>query len=134
METYDTYCLLPSQTDLRLPIEKLFIFDKNTVYNDGENIHQLKSSQDVAYAFHQVMKNGDHIRFSCSQVNNTEGGWLYRLDDGAAVIGLSGSIHESRSFFKDALRQYIPEGICCSYGDQPPPMSSHEFVRSSDSD
>jgi hypothetical protein len=128
METYDTYCLIPEGVDLAEPLDRLFRFD-GVVYHDGADDHRIHAGQAAATAFLRLMRNGDFIRFDVSRVDRTQGGWLYRLDDGSAVIGLSGDAGVPGSVFRRALEQVIPGCQCCTYGDQPPPMTRSEFMR-----
>lgn len=127
METYDTYCLIPEGVNLAESLDRLFCFD-GVVYHDGDDDHRVHAGQEAATAFSRLMRNGDFIRFDVSRVDHTQGGWLYRLDDGSAVIGLSGDAGVPGSEFRLALKQAIPGCQCCTYGDQPPPMTRSEFM------
>jgi hypothetical protein len=130
METVDSYCLLPEDADLAAALERLFRLT-GEVYHDGEVDHRLASARDAAAAFARLMRDGDAVRLMEARVEGTQGGWLYRLADGAAVIGLSGDAAIPGEVFRRKLRQAIPGGQCCTIGDQPPPMTRSEFQRAS---
>jgi len=130
METVDTYCLLPEGADLTAVLDRLFRFT-HEVYHDGEAEHRIASARDAAAAFSRLMRNGDAVRLMEARIEGTQGGWLYRLSDGAAVIGLSGDAAIPGEVFRRKLRQAVPGGECCTIGDQPPPMTRGEFRRAS---
>jgi hypothetical protein len=127
MQTVDTYCLLPEGADLGATLIRLFLFD-GVVFHDGHVDHDVRSGPEAAKTFERLMRNGDHIRFHTSIVPDTEGGWLYRLDDASGVIGISGNAHVSAATFRRALLDAVPGGRCCTWGDQPPPMTRAEFL------
>jgi hypothetical protein len=128
METYDTYCLVPESADLAEPLDRLFRFD-GVVYHDGAVDHPIHSGSAAATAFALLMRVGDSIRFRQSAIDHTEGGWLYRLEDGSPVIGLSGAADIPEATFQRALEAVIPECPCLTVGDQPPPMTRSQFMR-----
>lgn len=128
METCDTYCLLPEGAKLAEALNQLFSFE-GVVYHDGVTDHPIRAGRDASTAFFRLMKDGDFIRFHSSTIDRTEGGWLYRLADGSPVIGLSGDASASAATFERALEEAIPGCRCCSPGDQPPPMTRAEFMR-----
>jgi hypothetical protein len=128
METVDTYCLLPEDADMTAALDRLFRFAGER-YLDGSVDHPIRSGREAAAAFGKVMRNGDAVRMKESTIDGTQGGWLYRLEDGAAVIGLSGDAAIPGEVFRRKLRQAIPGGQCCTVGDQPPPMTRPDFVR-----
>ncbi len=128
METVDTYCLLPEDANLAEALERLFRF-AGEVYHDGSFDHRLSSGQEAAAAFARLMRDGDAVRMMQSRIEGTQGGWLYRLADGAAVVGVSGDAAIPGEVFRRKLRQAIPGGQCCTVGDQPPPMTKTDFLR-----
>ena len=128
METVDTYCLLPEDADLAGTLDRLFRF-AGEVYHDGNFDHPIASGQEAAATFSRLMRDGDAVRLTQSTVEGTQGGWLYRIEDGAAVVGLSGDAAIPGEVFRRRLRQAIPGGRCCTVGDQPPPMTKAEFLR-----
>ena len=128
METYDTYCLIPERTELIRPLDLLFYFD-DVVYHDGVIDHPIRSASEAANAFSNLLRDGDFIRFQDSKIDRTEGGWLYRLEDGSPVIGLSGDVDVSGAVFRQLLEAAIPNCQCCTLGDQPPPSTTTEFMR-----
>lgn len=128
METVDTYCLLPEDADLAKALERLFRFARE-VFHDGSHEHPIASAREAAAAFSRLMRDGDAVRLIESTVEGTQGGWLYRIEDGAAVIGLSGDAAIPGEVFRRKLRQAIPGGRVCTIGDQPPPMTRAEFLR-----
>lgn len=128
METIDTYCLLPEDADLADTLERLFRFG-GEVYHDGSLDHPIASGKQAATTFAQLMRGGDGVRMKESRIEGTQGGWLYRLEDGAAVVGLSGDAAIPGEVFRRRLRQAVPGGQCCTVGDQPPPMTKTEFLR-----
>jgi len=128
METVDTYCLLPDDADLAETLDRLFRF-KGVVFHDGNIDFPIGSGREAATAFAQRMRNGDAVRLTESRIEGTQGGWLYRLEDGAAVVGLSGDAAIPGEVFRRKLRQAIPGGQCCTIGDQPPPMNRSAFQR-----
>jgi hypothetical protein len=128
METYDTYCLVPEAVELAEVLDRLFCFD-GVIYHDGVADHHIQAGTEAARAFSRLMRDGDFIRFHVSTVDRTQGGWLYRLADGSPVIGLSGDVSASTAVFQRALDEAIPGGQCCTFGDQPPPMTRAEFMR-----
>ena len=128
METVDTYCLLPEDADMAVALERLFRFAGER-YHDGSVDHPIGSGREAATTFAKLMRNGDAVRMTESRIDGTQGGWLYRLEDGAAVIGLSGDAAIPGEVFRRKLRQAIPGGQCCTVGDQPPPMNRGEFQR-----
>ena len=128
METYDTYCLVPEGVDLAEALDRLFCFD-SVIYHDGVTDHRIQAGPEAATAFSRLMREGDFIRFHASTVDQTQGGWLYRLADGSPVIGLSGDASMSGPVFQRVLEEAIPGCQCCTFGDQPPPMTMVEFKR-----
>jgi len=130
METVDTYCLLPDNANLAQVLDRLFRF-KGVVFHDVDVDHPIGSGREAAEAFARHMRNGDAVRLTESSIDGTRGGWLYRLEDGAAVVGLSGDAAIPGEVFRRKLRQAIPGGQCCTVGDQPPPMNRPEFQRAS---
>jgi hypothetical protein len=127
LETIDTYCLLPENADLADALERLFRF-AGEVYHDGSVDHPIASGQDAAQAFARLMRSGDAVRIVESRIEGTQGGWLYRLEDGAAVVGVSGDAAIPGEVFRRKLRHAIPGGRCCTVGDQPPPMNRPDFL------
>ena len=127
METYETYCLVPERADLAEALDRLFFFD-SVVYHDGDADHRIQAGLEAATAFSRLMRNGDFIRFHVSRVDCTQGGWLYRLEDESPVIGLSGDAGVPETVFQRVLEGAIPGCQCCTFGDQPPPMTSSEFL------
>lgn len=128
METCDTYCLVPEDVDIAGVLDRLFLFE-GVVYHDGETDHRIRDGSEAASAFSRLMRDGEFIRFHVSSVARTQGGWLYRLSDGSAVIGLSGSVYAPGQAIRQALEQAMPGCRCCVFGDQPPPMTKTEFIR-----
>jgi len=128
METYDTYCLVPEGVDLAEVLDRLFRFE-GVIYHDGVTDHRINEGREAASAFSRLMQDGDFIRFHLSTVGQTQGGWLYRLADGSAVIGLSGDVSGPVTVFTQALEDAMPGCQCCTLGDQPPPMTRVEFIR-----
>ena len=122
METYDTYCLVPPSADLAALVDTLFQFDR-VVFHDGRQDHPIRSGADAALTFRSRMGDHDHIRFHVAQVPDTEGGWLYRLADGAAVVGLSGDASKP-GVARSRLDALVRGGRAFEWGDQPPPESS----------
>ncbi|HEX5091252.1 MAG TPA: hypothetical protein VFV84_01030 [Burkholderiales bacterium] len=130
METVDTYCLLPDDADLVGVLDRLFRFTDD-LYHGDDRTHPVGSGQEAAAAFASLMRNGDAVRLKDSRIEGTRGGWLYRLEDGAAVVGLSGDAAIPGEVFRRKLRQAVPGGQCCTIGDQPPPMNRAAFQRAS---
>ena len=128
METYDTYCLVPEGVGLAEALNRLFYFE-SVIYHDGVADHRIEAGAQAATTFSRLMRDGDFIRFHLSTVDRTQGGWLYRLADGSPVIGLSGDVSASSAVFQRALEEAIPGCQCCTFGDQPPPMTRVEFKR-----
>lgn len=128
METVDIYGLVPSGADLARLLDRLFHFDE-VIYHDGAADHRVRSGSEAEALFSALMKDGDFLRFQASTVEFTQGGWLYRLVDGSAVIGLSGDVVAPAGFFGSALEAAMPGCQCCIIGDQPPPMTREEFAR-----
>ena len=126
METYDTYCLVPDGKALPKLLDELFRFE-DVVYHDGVD-HVITSGSHAAALFASKMRNGSFLRFHVALLPDTEGGWLYRLDDGNAVIGLSGSVHRPGAALTH-LQQLVPDGWCVEFGDQPPPSTAEEFIQ-----
>ena len=131
METYDTYCLLPASADLAAIVDALFQFDR-VVFHDGKQDHPICSGADAAQALLSRMGDHDHIRFHIARVPDTVGGWLYRLADGAAVVGLSGDASKP-GVTRARLDALVPGGHAFEWGDQPPPESSEECVQACNS-
>lgn len=127
METYDTYCLVPASADLAALVDALFLFN-HVVFHDGERDHPIRSGADAALAFRSRMGDHDHVRFHSARVADTAGGWLYRLADGAAVVGLSGDASKLGAA-RSRLDALVPGGHAFEWGDQPPPESSEECVQ-----
>lgn len=128
METYDTYCLVPESIDLAEVLNRLFQFE-GVIYHDGAVDHRIHDGVEAASVFSRLMRDGDFIRFYVSMVDQTQGGWLYRLADGSAVIGLSGDVSAPGTVFAHALEDTMPGCQCCVFGDQPPPMTRVEFIQ-----
>ena len=128
METYDTYGLVPDGMDLAEVLDRLFRFE-GVVYHDGHADHRIHGGAEAASAFSRRMRDGDHIRFHVSTIDRTRGGWLYRLTDGSAVVGLSGAAGAPAAEFVRALEASMPGCRCCTVGDEPPPMTRAEFMR-----
>jgi hypothetical protein len=128
METYDTYCLVPEGADLAEALDRLFSFD-GVVYHDEAVDHRIHSGSAAATAFALLMRDGDSIRFHQSTIDRTEGRWLYRLEDGSPVIGLSGAADAPEATFQRALEAAIPGSTCLTVADQPPPMTRSHFLR-----
>jgi hypothetical protein len=127
METCDTYCLVPPSADLAALVDALFHFDC-VVFHDGKRDHPICSGADVALTFRSRMGDHDHIRFHVARLPDTVGGWLYRLADGAAVVGLSGDASK-RGVTRSRLDAMVPGGRAFDWGDQPPPESSWECMQ-----
>ena len=128
METYDTYCLVPESVDLATALDRLFCFE-SVIYHDGDADRPIQAGADAATAFSRLMRDGDFVRFHVSTVGRTEGGWLYRLADGSPVIGISGDVSVPDAVFQRALEKAVPGCNCCTFGDQPPPMTRSDFMR-----
>lgn len=128
METYDTYCLVPEGVEFTEALDRLFCFE-NVIYHDGVVDHRIRTGTEAATAFTRLMRDGDFIRFHVSTVDRTQGGWLYRLTDGAPVIGLSGDASVSGAVFQCTLEEAIPGCLCSTFGDQSPAMTRAEFMR-----
>ena len=123
----DIYGLVPDGSQLGEILNLLFRFDE-VVYHDGMTDHFITEGLEAEQAFFHLMRNGEFIRFPHSSVDQTDGGWLYKLGDGSAVIGMSGAASASKTSFAAALREAMPGCITCMIGDQPPPMSESEFL------
>ena len=129
METYDTYCLVPQGALSGKMLEDLFVFT-NVTYNDLEGDVDIESAGVALVVFHTRLSTGSaSIRFDKSMVPQTSGGWLYRLYDGSAVVGLSGYASVSPEIFHSRLKEVIQGGICYTPGEQPPPDTRDEFIR-----
>ena len=104
METYDTYCLVPEGVEFAEALHRLFCFE-GVIYHDGVADHRVHTGPDAARVFARRMRDGDFIRFHVSTVDRTQGGWLYRLEDGSPVIGISGGASAPGGVFRQALEE-----------------------------
>lgn len=110
-------------------LSTLFEFDGVVFHNDESDL-AIASASEAEHVFATLMRPGQGVRFSTSQVPRTEGGWLYKIEDDRAVAGISGDVHGPDSYFQSALHALVPGGLICTWGDLPPPMSASEFASS----
>ncbi len=129
METYDTYCLVPEGLLSSAGLEALFAFTEVHFHWRDTNIPVHCGSGAITLFHSKMGAEAPYIRFSHSTIPETSGGWLYKLEDGSAVVGLCGAASVSIQVFGNALLQVFPDGLCYTPGEAPPPETASDFVR-----
>ena len=122
MMTYDCYALVPELEALPGLLDGLFEFGGG-VHHDGERDVPIGSGREACEAFSRP--GFVFIRFRVARVSNTCGGWLYRLEDGDAVIGLSAAVAHAEEVTRWLGARVGP---ACVRGEQPPPDTREEFL------